>query len=71
VSNSYTYLPITTEITSLPQLTPEGLPLREARQVQANARLEAAVQALEESGEAVTVRALAAEARISLNVACT
>jgi hypothetical protein len=48
------YLPVTTEISSLPQLTPEGVSL-----------------ALEERGEAVTSRALAEAAHISLNTACT
>ena len=64
------YLPITTEITSLPQLTPEGLPLALARRAAEEARMANAVAELEERGEAVTSRALAAAAYISLNTAC-
>src|SRR6516162_7654366 len=65
------YLPVTTEITSLPQLTPEGLPLALARRAAEATRMARAAQALEERGEAVTSRALAAAAHISLNTACT
>jgi hypothetical protein len=65
------YLPVTTEITSLPQLTPEGLPLALARRAAEETRMVKAVADLEERGEAVTSRALAAAAHISLNTACT
>jgi hypothetical protein len=65
------YLPVTTEITSLPQLTPEGVPLALARRAAEATRMAKAAAALEERGEAVTSRALAAAAHISLNTACT
>jgi hypothetical protein len=65
------YLPVTTEITSLPQLTPEGLPLALARRAAEETRMARAVEALVKHGEAVTSRALAAAAHISLNTACT
>jgi hypothetical protein len=65
------YLPVTSEITSLPQLTPEGLPLALARRAAEDVRMASAAAELEERGEAVTSRALAAAARISLNTACT
>ena len=65
------YLPVTTVITSLPQLTPEGLPLALARRAAEQTRMINAVAELEERGEAVTSRALAAAAHISLNTACT
>jgi hypothetical protein len=64
------YLPVTTEITSLPQLTPEGLPLALARRAAEETRMARAGADLEERGEAVTSRALAEAARISLNTAC-
>src|SRR5215470_4301631 len=64
------YLPVTTEITSLPQLTPEGLPLALARRAAEVTRMANAVAKLEERGEAVTARAVAAAAHISLNTAC-
>jgi hypothetical protein len=64
------YLPVTTGITSLPQLTPEGLPLALARRAAQVSRMARAVQAMEERGEAVTARAVAAAARISQNTAC-
>ena len=64
------YLPVTTEITGLPQLTPEGLPLALARRAAEDRRMANAVAKLEARGEAVTSRALAAAARISLNTAC-
>ena len=51
------YLPVTTEITSLPQLTPEGLPLALARRAAEVMRMVNAVAKLEERGEAVTSRA--------------
>jgi hypothetical protein len=59
------YLPVTTEITSLPQLTPEGLPLVLARRAAEQARMVKAAAELEERGEAVTSRSLAAAAHIS------
>src|ERR1051326_5301038 len=65
------YLPVTTEISSLPQLTPEGLPLALARRAAEDTRMAKAVADLEERGEAVTARALAAAAHISLNTACS
>src|SRR5215831_16469954 len=64
------YLPVTTEITCLPQLTPEGLPLALARRAAEETRMVKAVAKLEERGEAVTARAVAAAAHISLNTAC-
>src|ERR1051326_3044562 len=64
------YLAVTTEITSLPQLTPDGLPLALARRAAEVPRMVNAAAKLEEHGEAVTARALAAAARISLNTAC-
>lgn len=63
-------LPVTTEITSLPQLTPEGLPLALARRAAEETRMANAVADLVERGEAVTSRAVAAAAHISLNTAC-
>ena len=65
------YLPVTTEITSLPQLTPEGLPLALARRAAEETRMARAVAKLEERGEPVTSRAVAAAAHISMNTACT
>ena len=65
------YLPVTTEITSLPQLTPEGLPLALARRAAEATRMAKAVAGLEERGEPVTARAVAAAAHISMNTACT
>jgi hypothetical protein len=65
------YLPVTTEITSLPQLTPDGLPLALARRAAEHARMARAATDLAEHGEAVTSRALAEAAHISLNTACT
>ena len=65
------YLPVTTEITSLPQITPEGLPLALARRAAEQTRMVKAVAELEAHGEAVTSRSLAEAARISLNTACT
>ncbi len=65
------YLPVTTEITSLPQLTPEGLPLALARRAAEETRMSKAVADLVKRGDAVTSRALAAAAHISLNTACT
>jgi hypothetical protein len=59
------YLPVTTEITSPPQLTPEGLPLARARRAAEQMRMARAAAELEEHGEAVTSRALAAAAHIS------
>lgn len=64
------YLPVTTEITSLPQLTPEGVPLALARRAAEETRLARAAAYLQEHGEAVTSRALAQAAHISLNTAC-
>jgi hypothetical protein len=65
------YLPVTTEITSLPQLTPEGLPLALARRAAEATRLARAAAKLDACGEAITSRALAQVAHISLNTACT
>jgi hypothetical protein len=65
------YLPVTTEITSLPQLTPEGLPLALARRAAEQTRMARAAADLEERGEVVTSRAMATAAHISLNTACT
>ena len=66
------YLPVTTEITSLPQLTPEGLPLAlRASGRRGQTRMARAAAELEERGETVTARAVAAAAHISLNTACT
>jgi hypothetical protein len=65
------YLPVTTEIASLPQLTPEGLPLALARRAAEETRMAKAVADLVERGESVTSRSLAAAAHISLNTACT
>src|SRR5215831_10736380 len=65
------YLPVTTEITSLPQLTPQGLPLTLARRAAEQTRMAKAAAELEERGEAVTSRALATAAHISLNTACS
>jgi hypothetical protein len=56
---------VTTEITSLPQLTPEGLPLALVRRAAEARRMVKAVADLEERGEAVTSRSLAAAAHIS------
>src|ERR1051326_7275716 len=64
------YLPVTTEITSLPQLTPDGLPLSLARRAAEVTRMVNAAAKLEERSEAVTARAVAAAARISLHTAC-
>ncbi len=64
-------LPVTTEITSLPQLTAEGLPLTQVRRAAEATRMAKAAADLEERGEAVTSRALAEAAHISLNTACT
>jgi hypothetical protein len=63
-------LPVTTEITSLPQLTADGLPLALTRRAAGTTRMANAAAALEARGEAVTSRALAEAARISLNTAC-
>ena len=65
------YLPVTTEITSLPQLTPEGLPLALARRAAEVTRMVNAAASLEERGEPVTARAVGAAAHISMNTACT
>src|SRR5262249_1318743 len=65
------YLPVTTEITSLPQLTPEALPLALARRAAEATRMAEAVTELEARGEAVTSRALAKAAQISQNTACS
>lgn len=65
------YLPVTTVITSLPQLMAEGLPLALARRAAEETRMARAAAALEERGEAITSRSLAAAAHISLNTACT
>ena len=65
------YLPVTTVISSLPQLTPEGLPLALARRAAEETRMARAAEDLVERGEAVTARALAQAAHISLNTACT
>ena len=65
------YLPVTTEISSLPQLTPEGLPLALARRAAEESRMDSAVADLVERGEAVTARAVAAAAHISQNTAYT
>jgi hypothetical protein len=65
------YLPVTTEITSLPQLTAEGMPLALVRRAAEATRMAKAAAELEACGEAVTSRALAAAAHISLNTACT
>ena len=62
---------MTTEITSLPQLTAEGVPLALARRAAEDIRLANAATALEAQGMAVTSRALAETARISQNTACT
>lgn len=70
-SDEVLYLPVTTEITSLPQLTPEGLPLALARRAAEETRMTRAAAELAERGEAVTSRALAQAAHISLNTACT
>jgi hypothetical protein len=59
------YLPITTEITSLPQLTPEGLPLALARRAAEATRMAKAAGELEVRGEAVAARAVAAATHIS------
>ena len=56
---------MTTEITSLPQLTPEGLPLALAGRAAEEMRMARAAADLERRGEAVTSRALAAAAHIS------
>ena len=64
------YLPVTTEIASLPQLTPKGLPLALARREASVTRMSKAAAELEERGESVTARTLAAAAHISLNTAC-
>jgi hypothetical protein len=52
-------------------LTPAGLPLALARRAAEETRMTRAATELEERGEAVTSRALAAAAHISLNTACT
>lgn len=62
---------MTTEITSLPQLTPEGLPLALVRRAAEQTRMARAATELAERGEAVTSRALAAAAHLSLNTTCT
>lgn len=62
---SSAYLPVTTEITSLPQLTPEGLPLALARRAAEQKRMLKAVAELEQRGEAVTSHTLAGAAHIS------
>ena len=59
------HLPVTTEITSLPQLTPEGLPLALARRAAEATRMAKAVAELEKRGEAVTSRSLAAAAHLA------
>ena len=59
------YLPVTTEITSLPQLMPEGLPLALARRAAEQTRMVRAAEEVEARGEAVTSRALAQAAHIS------
>jgi hypothetical protein len=63
------YLPVTTEITSLPQLSPEGLPL--ARRAAEVTRMINAIAELVERGEAITSQSLAEAAHISLTTACT
>jgi hypothetical protein len=59
------YLPVTTEITSSPQLTPEGLPLALAGREASATPMARAVAELEARGEAVTSRAVAESAHIS------
>lgn len=63
-------LPTTTKITSLPQLTPKGQPLALARRAAEQTRMTRAAAELEAHDEAVTSRALAATAHISLNTVC-
>jgi hypothetical protein len=65
------YLPVTTEITNLPQLAPEGVPLALVRRAADATRMARAAAELEKRGEAVTARAVAAAAHISQNTACT
>jgi hypothetical protein len=60
------FLPITTEITSLPQLTGEGesrSSMRDARNAQ---RFQQAIEALQAEGVKITTRAVAAKASVSL-----
>jgi hypothetical protein len=56
---------VTTEITSLPQLAPEGMLLAIALRAAEEKRMAKAAAELEECGEALTSRALAAAAHIS------
>ena len=59
------YLPVTTEITSLPQPTPDGLPLALERRAAEAVRMDRAAADLEKRGEVVTSRALAQATHIS------
>jgi hypothetical protein len=63
------FLPVTTEITSLPHLTSEGELRATVGRAKQSARLVAALTALRERGELVTVRALVAEAKVDRTVA--
>jgi hypothetical protein len=60
------FLPITTEITSLPHLSDAGEMRATVGQAQKAARLAAALATLRGRGEPISVRTLAAEARVSL-----
>ncbi len=62
-------LPASTESTHLPQVMAEGLPCAQVQQARV-ALLARVADALAVRGEALTVRVLAAKARISLNVVC-
>ena len=65
------YLPVTTEISNLLQLTPEGVPMALARRAAEETCMANAAAALEKRGENLTSRALVPAAHISRNTACT
>ena len=64
------FLPITTEITSLPQLDADGTPRGERRQAEQEERLRAAARALQARGELLSASALAAAACTRKQAAC-
>jgi hypothetical protein len=65
------YLPVTTAITNLLQLTPEGVPMALARWAAEETCMARAAAELEKRGENLTSGALVAAPHISRNTACT
>lgn len=65
------FLPATTTITSLPQLTEEGAQRATKQQQQADQRMRAALAAIEETGEMPTGATIAALAKVRKADACT